>query len=139
MNEISDTAPFAVVVDDDGLILLDAESILEAAGFRTLPAYNGEQALERLEQYGNDVVLLFTDVEMPGIDGFELARIVAKRWPDVGILVASGRLKPAEGDMPPGATFVGKPFAADVIHDRLDKILPDGKKPEPLKRKRSGL
>ena len=70
-----------------------------------------------------------------GADGFGLARAVAERWPDIGILVASGRARAEEGDMPDGAVFVAKPFSADVIYDRIHVLLPDGKKPEPLKRK----
>ena len=128
------TAPFALVVDDDAMILSHAADILEDASFRTLLAYNADQALERLEKHHDEVVLLFTDVEMPGrINGFALARIVAERWPDIGILLASGNINPAEGDMPEGAIFVEKPFAAEVVHDRVRKILPEDKKPEPLK------
>lgn len=35
--------------------------------------------------------------------------------------------------MPPKATFISKPFSASMIHDHLRDILPDGKKPKPLK------
>jgi hypothetical protein len=35
--------------------------------------------------------------------------------------------------MPNGATFIGKPFSADLVHAHLRKILPDGKQPAPLK------
>jgi CheY-like chemotaxis protein len=129
-------APFACVVDDNPAILMHACDILEEAGFRTLSAYDGDEALHRLEKHVGDVTLLFTDVEMPGsIDGFELARLVAGRWPDIAILVASGQVSPREGDMPEGAIFVSKPFSADIVHDQVHRLLPDGRKPEPLKRK----
>ena len=136
MSDDLSTVPYAFVVDDDAMILMHALDILEDAGFRTLSAHNGDDALEKLAAHDDEVVLLFTDVEMPGsMDGFELARTVSKRWPDIGILVASGRLKADEGAMPEGALFVSKPFSANVIFDRLHDLLTDGKKPEPLKRK----
>lgn len=43
-------------------------------------------------------------------------------------------MKPSEGDIPPKATLISKPFSAAMIHDHLRETLPDGKKPEPLNR-----
>lgn len=68
--------PFALVVDDDALIRMDAADILEEAGFRVLEAATPEQALSVLEQRGESVQLLFTNVQMPPSknDGFYLAK-----------------------------------------------------------------
>ncbi|WP_348271034.1 response regulator [Methylobacterium sp. Leaf86] len=130
-------APYALVADDDFLIRMDAETILEDAGFHALSAENGVVAIKLLNQYAGSIVLLFTDVEMPGgPDGFELAQTTARRWPDISIVVASGGVKPGPDDLPEGAVFLNKPFSAQMVHDHLDKILPDGRKPEPLKARR---
>lgn len=133
--------PFALVVDDDALIRMDATDILEKARFRVLEAANPEEALSLLEQRGDSIQLLFTDVQMPSskLDGFYLARQCAASWPDVGIIVASGMLEPQADDLPPNAVFVRKPFSADVVYDHLQRLLPDGKKPEPLKRRATAL
>jgi FixJ family two-component response regulator len=80
------------------------------------------------------IVLLFTDVQMPGIrDGFAVARETARRWPHIAIVVASGQAHPRPGDMPEGARFIGKPFTAEMVHDHLKEIFPDGRKPAPLR------
>lgn len=127
-------SPYALVADDDFLVRMDAETILEDAGFRALSAANGVEAIKLLEDHADLVALLFTDVEMPGgPDGFEVARTTARRWPDISIVVASGGVKPGVGDLPEGAVFLDKPFSAQMVHDHIDKILPDGRKPEPLK------
>lgn len=133
--------PFALVVDDDAIIRLDATDILEEAGFRVLEAANPEEALFLLEQCGDSIQLLFTDVQTPPskLDGFYLARQCAAGWPDVGIIVASGMLDPQADDLPPNAVFVRKPFSADVVYDHLQRLLPDGKKPEPLKQRATAL
>lgn len=128
------TEPYALVVDDDAMILMHACDIVQDVGFRSLEASTGDEAIEVLQKYEDSIVLLFTDVEMPGsMNGFALARHVAEHWPDVEIVLASGRMSPADGDMPDKATFISKPFSAELVHNHLREKLPDGKKPEPLK------
>ncbi|MDX7950474.1 response regulator [Lichenihabitans sp. Uapishka_5] len=126
-------APCALVVDDDDMLRMDIAEMLESVGFCTLQAEDGDAAIEVLENHHLDVVLMFSDVEMPGSrDGFALAREVAVKWANISIVVASGRIKPGDGDLPEGAHFIGKPFSAEVVHGHLREILPDEQKPAPL-------
>ena len=139
MTQPAENKPFALAVDDDFLIRTDVAHILDRAGFRVLEAEHGDEAFALMEARHRDVVLLFTDVQMPGrLDGFALARAVAARWPHVSIVVASGRVKPEPGAMPDKALFVAKPFSAEMVHDHLQEILPDGQKPAPLKAAAAG-
>ncbi len=129
----NDVRPYALVVDDDGILRMDVADILEDAGFRTMEAESGDAAILVLEQHHLDIVLMFSDVEMPGSrNGFALARETAVRWPSVAIVVASGRLRPAAGELPEGARFIGKPFSAEIVHGHLREMLPDDRQPEPL-------
>ncbi len=128
------TAPYGLVVDDDPLILVDACDILEEAGFRCHDSDTGAGAIRLLETHAESVILLFSDVEMPGaVNGFALARHVSEHWPWIEIVIASRRIKPQAGDTPDKATFIGKPFNARLVHDHLRAKLPEEKKPEPLK------
>ena len=128
------STPYALVVDDDGLIRMDAMDMLEDAGFRTFEASDGDAAIALLARNHALIVLLFTDVQMPGSrDGFAVARETARQWPHIAIVVASGQVQPGPDDMPDGARFIGKPFTTDMVHDHLKEILPDGQKPEPLR------
>lgn len=116
---MSDT-PHALVVDDDFVIRMDAIDILEQAGFHVLDAEHGDAAFDLLKVRHPEVVLLFTDVQMPGeLDGFALARCVATSWPHISIVVASGHVKPEPGSMPDKARFIGKPFNATLVHTHL--------------------
>jgi DNA-binding NtrC family response regulator len=122
------------VVDDDGFIRMDAMDILRDAAFRTFEAADGDKAMVLLEREQACIILLFTDVQIPGSrDGFAVARETARRWPHIAIVVAAGQAHPGPGDMPEGACFIGKPFAAEMVHDHLQDILPDGRKPAPLR------
>lgn len=117
------------------MIRMDAIGILEQAGFEVLEADHGDAAFELLRTRHPDVVLLFTDVQMPGmLDGFALAREVAQRWPHISLVVASGQVRPSPGALPEKARFIAKPFSADVVHAHIQKILPHGHKPEQLRR-----
>lgn len=128
------TVPYALAVDDDPMILMDVTGILEDAGFRTHQADHGDAAIIMLPDYASQIVLLFSDVDMPGeTNGFALARHVAENYPWIEIVIASGRVSPEPGNMPEKATFIAKPFTTQMIHTHLRKTLPDGKKPEPLK------
>lgn len=131
--------PYALIADDDAIIRMDAADILEDAGFRVYEAAGYDEAMEILKALADSIQLLFTDVQMPPgeMNGFHLARDCAATWPHINILVASGMIEPKEGELPSGAVFVRKPFSADVVYDRLQEVLPDGAKPEPLRRRYS--
>ena len=113
-------------------------AILEEVGFQVLTAMHADDALQHLRENGHTITLLFTDVEMPGsLDGFGLARHTADTWPNVAIVVASGRRAPREGEMLGKATFIDKPFSVDRVHDHLHKVLPKDRQPEPLRQESS--
>ena len=128
-------APHALVVDDDALILMDATSILEDAGFVVLEAMNVAQAMKVLGEHHGRVDVLFTDVQMPGDeDGFDLARRTAESWPHIAIVVASGQVRPGPDDLPEGATFVAKPFSPNVVRHYVRQTLPADRQPGPLRK-----
>ncbi|RKZ61362.1 MAG: hybrid sensor histidine kinase/response regulator, partial [Gammaproteobacteria bacterium] len=77
-----------LVVDDEKALCGLAKEILINHGYKVLCAENGKKALEILETESVD--LLFTDVIMPGMDGYELASRVKKSYPDIIIQMASG-------------------------------------------------
>ncbi len=110
----------AVIVDDEGHVRKLATIIFTRAGFETICAASGDEALGIFEA-GADVAVLFTDCDMPKMKGPELAAIVRDRWPHVKIMLTSG--KPLESDeMPSGAEFVSKPFRPSTLVPRLKEI-----------------
>jgi len=112
-----------LVVEDEPLIRMDLVDLIEEAGFHTLEARNADDALALMSDKDGFQVL-FTDVDMPGsIDGLELARIVARRKPDVRIIITSEQTE--KNEMPAGAVFIPKPHEAS----RLAAVLqPKGQK-----------
>jgi two-component system cell cycle sensor histidine kinase/response regulator CckA len=104
-----------VVDDEQGLRDLACRT-LRADGYRTLEASHGAEALEIMETAGEPVDLLVTDVVMPGMDGRELGRRVAQRWPDIPILYISAYEVNdifRRGSPRSSAPFLQKPFPLD--------------------------
>lgn len=113
--------PKVLVVEDEPLIRLDVASYLAEAGFTVCEAADGEQALELLN-CRDDIRAVFTDIEMPGsINGLDLAAVVRETWPDITVIVTSGRVRP-NGELPEGADFFEKPYELSRIVDRLSRI-----------------
>jgi CheY-like chemotaxis protein len=86
--------PTLLVVDDDDDVRDLAVSIFEDEGYQVIAAPNALKALEILEA-NPGIRLLFTDVVMPGMDGFLLAQEARKLRPDLRVLYTSGYLKNA--------------------------------------------
>lgn len=111
--------PIALVVDDEPLILMDTSDMISDEGYAVVEATTADEAYEFLDRHSS-LQLLFTDVQMPGdLDGFDLARAVADRWPHICVVIASGAAVPGPGDIPANATFISKPFTAELVHQLL--------------------
>ncbi|HKV13334.1 MAG TPA: two-component regulator propeller domain-containing protein, partial [Thermoanaerobaculia bacterium] len=74
------TSPAILVVEDDPVSSHLIQTILRSLGYASDAARNGEEALAALETRRYDLLLL--DIQMPGMDGFELARRVRARFGD---------------------------------------------------------
>jgi CheY-like chemotaxis protein len=111
-----------LVVEDDVFERMGASDMFLDAGYRVLDAGNADEALQFLETEV-DIGLLFTDVSMPGsMSGADLARHVASRWPGIGIILASGRLRPDR--LPPSMRFHEKPYAPTAILRNAIEMMP---------------
>jgi DNA-binding NtrC family response regulator len=116
MSEPPPEQPVVLLVEDDGLLLMEASDTLADAGFTVLEAPHADKALKVLENR-DDVGIVMTDVDMPqgSMDGFALARLVAHRWPSIPVLVVSGMGTPGPNDMPDGARFIPKPYEPTTL------------------------
>jgi hypothetical protein len=64
-----------------------------------------------------------TDAHVPGaIDGFELARVIRERWPEIGVVLTSGHSDPSSGPVPDGAAFVAKPYLFEHLGPTLARL-----------------
>ena len=111
-----------LLVDDHLPLLRNMAFLLEIAGFDVLTATNGTQALELLRQQTPDLVI--SDVNMPGVDGYELLRRVRStaNWKNLPFIFASAKYEMHDllYGLELGANdYIPKPFD---IYDVLDAI-----------------
>jgi len=79
-----------LIVDDHSAFRKSARHLLEAEGFAVVgEAEDGRSALEQVEKLAPDLVLL--DIQLPDIDGFEVAEELRRRGDRAKIVLTSSR------------------------------------------------
>jgi CheY-like chemotaxis protein len=113
-----------LVVDDEPVLCTLASDYLRDAGYRTLEAHNARQAIDLLEK-GERVDVVISDVQMPGMDGFELRRWLRQHRPRVRVLLSSGveNVKVASGYLGPPRWLIFKPYAMDDLEQRIRDLI----------------
>ncbi len=111
-----------VVEDEAGLRRLVGE-ILRRHGYRVEVAFDGQDALDKLEQAVELPELVLTDVVMPRLGGAELAEAMAARRYDIPVLFMSGYQEgdPLPDDLQHG--YIAKPFTPDALVSRVRSML----------------
>ena len=121
--------PRILVVDDDASIRDSIKLVLETIGIETIPADNGERALEAFNRAGCDGAII--DLIMPGMSGLETVCALREKSPDLPIVVVSGSLTRGVG-VPEmlrmatelkGVTSLAKPFKlSELLQAVLAKV-----------------
>jgi CheY-like chemotaxis protein len=112
-----------LVVDDDPDILDMLREALEGAGHRVVTARDGVEALERLRT--GRPSLIFLDMRMPRMDGWEFARAARERGNTAPVVVIT-----AAGDARAWAkeisaeSYIAKPFTISQLLGVVDKFGP---------------
>jgi CheY-like chemotaxis protein len=115
-----------LVVDDEEGIRQLVMSVLHDAAIEAVDADSGKAALQRLKS-GGRFDLLLTDVRMPEMDGFELARRARAAQPELRVLFMTGYM--AEYQLHPSReSIIAKPFRPAELLGCIFEILkrPDG-------------
>jgi len=114
-----------LVVEDDPRVRRIAVSRLAQLGYGVVEASNGAEALNRLGE-NDDIVLLFSDIIMPGgMTGDELAAEVRAKQPDIKVLFTSGYAEPAIAgrEFAQSGSWLRKPYTARELGVRLRELL----------------
>src|SRR3954451_8061228 len=120
MTSRGDAAQATVLLmENEPRVRTGVADCLSEAGFNVIEAESITEAWTALETRP-DVQVLFADLDVStGADGLDLAREVHRRWPSMGLVIASGQirhLRPA--DIPGDGCFLPRPFPkATLLHE----------------------
>jgi two-component system cell cycle response regulator DivK len=125
-------SPSVLIVEDDRDGRLLFVEWLQHAGFRVSQAHNGLQALERAVESTPDVVV--TDLNIPGIDGYELTRRLRQdpRTRDVPVLAVTGYAAfasdPSRAHRAGCDAVLPKPCSADELETAIRRLIEESRR-----------
>ena len=109
-----------LLVDDEEQFLDVLSQRLEARGLKVKAVTNGEDAVNQVEDYSFDAIIV--DLAMPGIDGIETLKRIKEKRPDLEIIMLTGHATVKSGieAMKLGADdFLEKPVDLNVLLEKI--------------------
>jgi len=126
-----DTTKLIMVVDDSVTVRKVTSRFLEREGFNVITAKDGLDALRILQDDIPDLMLL--DIEMPRMDGFEVAKNIrtTSRWKHIPIIMITSRTGEKHRDraLDIGVNkYLGKPYQEEVLLESMNELLAEANK-----------
>jgi len=114
-HESQSQSPTILVTEDEAMVRMLVVETLQDAGYSVREAVDGVEALEILENAGID--LLITDIQMPRMNGYQLAEAAMARWANLKILLVTGYARETVPAAIAGAGLrsLQKPFDVDRL------------------------
>jgi CheY-like chemotaxis protein len=122
--------PTLLIVEDDPFVRPIYRRVLQGAGYQIIEAAGGSEALRLSEAHQGPIHLLLTDVLMPGLNGYQLAKQLLTHRPDLKVLYVTGYAdnQTTELDeLSANQAVLEKPFLPDVLVQRIRNLLDNGK------------
>ena len=123
-----------LIVDDEPEIVAGMRSLLEQHNYRVLVAKNGLEALAVMQQYGQAIDAVVTDIMMPEMDGVQLIRVLRKMHPRLQIVASSGlgkengaSTRSQELEALGVRSFLPKPYGVNDLLESLHGLLRKGR------------
>jgi len=115
-----------LLVDDSASVRQVAGIALRRAGYETIEACNGQEALAKLD--GERVHLIISDVNMPVMDGITFLKEVKKHpsskfTPVIMLTTEAGEDKKQEGRAAGAKAWIVKPFQPQTMVDAVAKLI----------------
>ncbi len=116
IDAVEAEAPTILIVEDSNFFRNQVKGYMEEAGFNVIEAEDGRVAWKRLEERGNEIALVVTDIEMPNMNGFQLTEAIKADHRFRHLPVVALTTLAAEEDV-----AHGKAVGIDEYHIKLDK------------------
>lgn len=119
-----------LIVDDELSILVPLQFLMEKEGYVPKLAQSGKEALEKIDQFRPDLILL--DIMLPDLDGYEIYQMIRERreWSAIRIIFLTAKNR--EADMAQGLAmgadaYITKPFSNVQLIDTIRRLIGPGR------------
>jgi PAS domain S-box-containing protein len=115
-----------LLVDDEPMVLNVSRGMLEQLRYAVLIASTPCEAIRMAREYAGKIHLLITDVVMPEMTGWDLAKSIVSLCPEIRLLFMSGYTSNViahHGVLDKGVNFVQKPFSMQVLAAKVRETL----------------
>lgn len=119
---MAETPPTVLVVDDDPEVLEATSAIVETLGYSVISAQSGGEALS-LIRANRSIAIVFTDIRMPGMDGWELGRRSREARPDLRLIYTSGYSNPGPRERAGYGPLLPKPWRPAQLAELIEQAL----------------
>ena len=114
-----------LVVDDSIADLANIKGVLSDAGCLVITAMDGNEAITKAK--AEQPTIIFLDVVMPGMDGYETCRLLSqdpatKSIPVVFVTSKGQKADKVWGELQGAKGHLAKPYTADQVIDQLKKL-----------------
>jgi CheY-like chemotaxis protein len=113
-----------LVVDDEAVVRETLAEMLADLDHKVVTAESGRDAVEKISIDDFDIV--FTDLAMPEMDGWETAREIRKQKPKLPVVLVTGygtTAQPPSGEIDLVAGIIGKPFDFDQVTGTIARVV----------------
>jgi signal transduction histidine kinase/ActR/RegA family two-component response regulator len=119
-----------LIAEDERALRRLTATVLGQAGYQTLEASDGQQALDLFTVHARNIVMVVSDVVMPRVGGIELAARLRKSHPALPILFVTGYVEQGEAlhESAGGTPVLLKPFSPEALLRAVSSSLQEHKK-----------
>jgi two-component system, chemotaxis family, sensor kinase CheA len=115
-TESEGTVPTILIAEDSNFFRNQVKNYMTESGFDVIEGEDGAIAWELLQEHGDEITIVVTDIEMPNMNGFELTETIRKdarfsQIPIIALTTLAGEEDVAKG----------KAVGIDEYHIKLDK------------------
>lgn len=121
MSNDTERSPLVIVAEDEAILRLVIAQTFEECGFSVLSASDGMEALHFLRDHP-ECCLLVSDIRMPNMNGYDLARNALNFQTHPTILLLTGFADPIPKSLKNRVTLLHKPMAVDELCARAIAI-----------------
>ncbi len=116
---------YVLIAEDEASIRDFVVINLHRSGYEVIEATNGEEAIQKFDEFADDIDVAILDIMMPIVDGLEVCKYIRSKSKKVGIVMLTARTQEMDkvtGLMVGADDYVSKPFSPSELMARIDAI-----------------